>query len=163
MKAGTFTRPGPLPRTAEPSEVTAYFHRSTGLAWLDVSGDITSPARLSGLLSQLRRAHRRLPPGVKMVGVDLSRLGEEVTVDLAVLLCLESRMLSVRDIKLAVVLREETETPPGVRPLLERLRIWRVNPDQLDLISLGSAHARLGRDGWEPLEERNSGAVPTRC
>ena len=91
MKAGTFTRPGPLPRTAESPEVTAYFRRSTGLAWLDVSGKITSPVSLRGLLCQLRRAHPGLPSGVKMMAVDLTRL-DEVTVDLAVLLCLESRM-----------------------------------------------------------------------
>ncbi len=143
-------------RGTEPVTITAYVHRTTNTAWLDVTGEITTSASLRLLLSRLRRAHRRLPAGIEVVGLDLTRL-DEIAVDLAVFLCLESRMLGVRGIALTLVLRDETETPQTVHTMLERLerlRIWRVAEDRLATLARAAAEARLEEQGWSRLTNR---------
>lgn len=151
MTAGT---PTPTPasriRTPEPATVTAYVHRDAAAGWMDLDGSLSPPAGPRSLLAQLRRAHRRLPPEIEVVVVDLTGL-DEVTIELAVLLCLESRMLSVRDIELAVVLRQRSDIAPGVRLMLERMRIWHVPDDQLDELDQAASAARLGHGGWAPV------------
>ncbi len=137
----------------QPFTVTTYVHHATGSAWLDVAGELSAPSSPRALLLQLRRAHRRLPRGIDVVGVDLTQL-DQISLDLAVLLCLESRMLGVRDIKLGVVLRTEAEMAQSADLMLGRLRVWRVGADQLSELSEASAHARLGEQGWEPLVRR---------
>ncbi len=142
-------RPG---RSADPVSVTAYVHRARATAWIDVGGDFASPTSLRTLLSQLRRAHRRLPRGIDVVGLDLTPL-DEITVDLAALLSLESRMLGLRDMKLALALRHETDTQAAraVHPLLEPMLIWRIGHDRLEGLSRTARAARRGERGWSRL------------
>ncbi len=146
---------------AAPVAVAAYVHQATGTAWLDVAGEVTAPSNLGCLLSQLRRAHRRIPREVSVVGVDLTRV-EEVTIDLVVLLCLESRLLGVRGIELAIVLRDETAVPTSAGQMLERLQVWRVDADRRAVLTRAAEHARLGRQGWKPLGVRAPGHTGVR-
>lgn len=140
-------RPGWSP---ERSAVTAYIHRDTRAAWLDVAGPLSPLVGPQRLLTQMRRAHRRIPRGIDVVGVDLTRI-DEVAIDLAVLLSLESRMLGLRKIQLAVVLRHGTGAAHAAHPMLEQLHIWRVGDERLVDLSTSAARARLGTHGWEPL------------
>ena len=144
------TAPGsPVPRTRSHQTplVQAYLHRDSGAAWLDVAGPLSPPANLRRLLGELRRAHRRIPRGIDRVGVDLTRL-DELTVELAVVLSLESRMLSVRNIGLAVAVLDTVVMSPGVQVMLERLEVWRLDEDGLTELSQAAADARRGANGW---------------
>lgn len=141
--------PVPQARFPQNSLVQAYVHRDSGAAWLDVTGPLSPPADLRRLLGHLRRAHQRIPHGIDRVGLDLTRL-DEFTVELAVVLSLESRMLSVRTIRLAVAVREAVEVSPGAQVMIERLQVWRLDDDRLTELSLAAADARLGVKGWGP-------------
>ncbi len=139
------------------SGVTAYVNRRIGAAWLDVTGPLSPPTDMRRILSQLRRAHRRIPEGIDVVGVDLTRL-DELTIEVAVLLCVESQMLGIRGIRLGVVLRNETALPTGAQQMLERLQIWRVADDRLAQVANAAAEARQGRHGWRPLVRQHAAA-----
>lgn len=132
-----------------PRAVTSYIHKATRSAWLDVAGKSSRPASLRVVLGQLRRAHRRIPRGVDFVAVDLTRL-DEITMDLVVLLSVESRMLGLRDMRLAVVLRDAIKASPSAEQVLESLQVWRVADDRLVDLTTAASQARLGADGWQP-------------
>lgn len=131
--------------------VQAYAHPDTHVGWIDIAGPMSPPPSPRSMLAQLRRAHARMPPDIDVVVVDLSML-DEIAIELAVLLCLESRMLGVRDIRLAVALRTGAGQAPGVRLMLERLELWPVTEDQLAVIEQAAHAARRGKNGWVPAQ-----------
>lgn len=138
-------------RTTPLGRVQAYAHLDSHVGWIDIAGPISPPPSPRSMLAQLRRAHARMPPDIDIVVVDLSML-DEIAIELAVLLCLESRMLGVRDIRLAVALRVGADQAPGVGLMLERLELWPVTADQLAVVEQAARAARRGQNGWVPAQ-----------
>lgn len=132
--------------------VPAYGHRVNRSAWLDLAGHLASPVTPKSLLAQLRRAHQRLPGWIEVVGVDLTGL-DEITMDLAVLLCLEGRMLRVHGIDLAVVVRDDVIAPDSAVQMLQRFQIWPVEGPRLTEMAQAAEQARQGLGGWRPLPD----------
>ncbi|MEN8707547.1 MAG: hypothetical protein ABF306_15530 [Nocardioides marinisabuli] len=139
--------------------VPAYVHRVDRAAWLDLAAHLGSPVTPKSLLAQLRRAHQRLPGWIEVVGVDLTGL-TEISMDLAVLLCLEGRMLRVRGIDLAVVVRHDVRAPESAVQMLQRFQIWPVEGPRLDELVRAAAQARRGQGGWTSLPEGRVASAP---
>lgn len=153
MNVGTQVRPeGRRWRALRHPTVPAYVHRADRAAWLDLAAHLGSAVTPKTLLGQLRRAHQRLPGWIEVVGVDLTGL-TEISMDLAVLLCLEGRMLRVRGIDLAVVVRHDVRAPESAVQMLQRFQIWPVEGPRLDELVRAAAQARRGQRGWTSLPE----------
>ncbi|WP_323793396.1 hypothetical protein [Nocardioides sp.] len=90
-------------------------------ASLAMHGDLSSPAVARDLLRRLQIVQRRLPAATEVVHIDLSCLAH-ITIDVAVLLCVQRRLLAARGIAVGSVLRARSgQNPVAVDRILDAL------------------------------------------
>ena len=74
-------------------------------ATLELSGDLTSSGTARDMVRQLQTIQRRLPTAIEVVHLDLTGL-KHITIDVAVLLSVQRRLLAPRGIQVGTVTQQ---------------------------------------------------------